>query len=141
MDIKSETNGYTSDAEADTAFLKENIDLKYLKESVDIELVNSLLLQFAPTKVPSPPPAAPVHEKAEPDEILEPKQEQSILSRIKNFWRGTDKKIDITSKKIQNLQSRHERAKEVQMLKQQYESSLKEKLGKNNQNRFLLKLR
>jgi hypothetical protein len=134
MDTKSETNGYASDAEADAAFLKENIDIKYLKKAVDIEIVNSLLGQFAPATVPPPTPETPIPEKAKPEKILEPKQEKSILSRIKNFWRRTDRKIKATDNKVKDLQSLHEKAREVQTLKQQYESSLSEKLGKNNQN-------
>jgi hypothetical protein len=110
-------------APADEAFIKENIDVAYLKKAIDLDLVNSLLGQFAP----APAPAA-----QEPDEgpILEPRQEKSILSRIKDFWRGTDEKIAETESKIKDLLSFHEKAKEVSTLKREYEESISKKLEK-----------
>lgn len=126
----SEDNGVAAvenDAQADAAFLQENVDLKYLKKVIDIDLVNSLLGQFAPTPTPAAPPAA--HEPGAA-EILEPKEEKSILSRIKSLWSGTDKKIKDTDTKITKLNSLLKKAKEVQKLKAEYEKSISRKLGK-----------
>lgn len=111
------------EAQADAAFLRENIDITYLKNTIDLDLVDSLLGQFAPTPTPAvqEPDAAPV---------LEPQQEKSILSRIKDFWRGTDKKIAETESKIKNLLSLHKKAKDVSTLKREYEESISKKLEK-----------
>lgn len=116
------------EAAADAAFLKENVDIKYLKKTIDIGLVDTLLQQFAP----APEPAAPPPAQPEPatGQVLEPKEEQSIISKIKNFWKGTDKRINDIDSRISNLLSLHKRAKEVRALKREYEESISKKLGK-----------
>ncbi|MBU2560187.1 hypothetical protein KKA03_04755, partial [archaeon] len=73
---------------------------------------------------------APAAVQEETDLLLEPKQEKSILSRIKDFWRGTDAKIDATESKIKNLLSLHKKAREVSDLKREYEESISKKLEK-----------
>jgi hypothetical protein len=116
----------------DAAFIRENVDIKYLKKAIDMSLVDSLLGQFTPTPAPTATSAPKKVEGPEPEApvVLEPKQEKSILSRIKDFWRGTDKEIEATDAKVKNLNSLLKKAKEVQALKKQYEMNLSEKLGK-----------
>ena len=116
------------EAAADAAFLKENVDIEYLKKTIDIGLVDTLLQQFAP----APGPAAPPTAQPEPatGQVLELKEEQSIISKIKNFWKGTDKRINDIDSRLSNLLSLHEKAKEVRALKREYEESISKKLGK-----------
>jgi hypothetical protein len=119
----------------DAAFIRENVDIKYLKKTIDMSLVDSLLGQFAPTPAPAATPAPEKAGEPEPEApvVLEPQQEKSILARIKDFWRGTDKEIEATDAKVKNLNSLLKKAKEVQALKKQYEMNLSEKLGKEEQ--------
>ena len=118
-------------AEDDAAFIRENVDIKYLKKAIDMSLVDSLLGQFAPTPTPPAPPAAKKAEEPVPEThvVLEPKQEKSILARIKDFWRGTDREIEATDAKVKNLNSLLKKAKDVQKLKAEYEESISRKLG------------
>lgn len=113
--------------ESDAAFLRENVDIKYLKKTIDMGLVDSLLGEFDPTPTPSTPPTT--KEEAEAA-VMEPTEEKGILTRIKNFWSRTDKKIEGTDTKINNLNSLLKKAREVQMLKAEYEESISKKLGK-----------
>jgi hypothetical protein len=143
-------NGETISEEesmSDVSFLKENIDIKYLKKTIDMGLVDSLLEEFGLTpeastlpttqvaeepspEQPGPEPTVPGAAQMEIGQVLAPKEEKSIVSRIKNLWRGTDRKIEATENKISNLLSLHEKAKEVRALKQEYEESVSKKLGK-----------
>ncbi len=116
-------------AKDDADFIRENVDIKYLKKAIDMSLVESLLGQFAPT--PTPPAAKKAEEPIpETPAVLEPTQEKSILSRIKDFWRGTDREIEAADAKITNLNSLLKKAKDVQKLKAEYEESISRKLGK-----------
>jgi hypothetical protein len=126
MDVETGPNTPGSDAAADAAFLEENVDISYLKETIDMGLVDSLLGEFAPTQEPTAEPAAP----PESGLIMEPKEEQSIVQRIKSLWRGTDKNIAGVNSKISNLLHLHEKAREVRALKREYEESVSKKLGK-----------
>ncbi len=118
-------------AKDDASFIAENVDIKYLKKTIDMSLVDSLLGQFGPTPTPAAQPALTKAGDPAPEApaILEPKQEKSILSRIKDLWRGTDKEIEATDAKVKNLKLLLGKAKDVSTLKREYEESISKKLG------------
>ena len=51
-----------------------------------------------------------------------------LCQKIKSLWGGTDKRIRASEEKLDNLLRLHEKAKEVQKIKQEYRESISKKL-------------
>lgn len=119
IDIKGSTIMPVDEGLVEKTYLKRNVDMEYLKGAVDVKLVDSLLEKkfgYVP--------------KAGIEPVVESNDAEAIVTRIKNTWEGTDKKIEDVEARINNLTSLYAKLKEIRALKLEYDMLLAEKLGK-----------